>query len=47
MSSKEIALNLDISHNTVETHRKNMFAKLKVNNVAELIKKASKLYWLQ
>jgi DNA-binding CsgD family transcriptional regulator len=46
-SSKEIAAALFISENTVETHRKNLLLKLEAKNVAELIKKASKLYWLE
>jgi len=45
-STKEIAYDLRISENTVETHRKNMLRKLEAKNVAELVKKASKLYWL-
>jgi len=45
-SSKEIADALSISENTVETHRKNMMGKFEAKNIAELIKKASKLYWL-
>ncbi len=46
LSTKEIALALGITNNTVETHRKNMLQKLEAKNVAELVKKASKLYWL-
>lgn len=46
-STKAIAVTLNISENTVETHRKKMFNKFKVANVAELIKKTSKLYWLE
>lgn len=46
-STKEIASVMGVSENTVETHRKNMLMKLDAKNVAELIKKASKLYWLE
>ncbi|MGZ4042610.1 MAG: LuxR C-terminal-related transcriptional regulator [Bacteroidia bacterium] len=36
-STKQIAQQLDISEKTVETHRKNLFVKAEVKNVAELI----------
>lgn len=36
-STKQIAQQLDISEKTVETHRKNLFVKAGVKNVAELI----------
>lgn len=39
-STKEIAEKLFISPNTVETHRKNLFSKLKVKNLAGLVKYA-------
>ncbi len=38
MTSSEIAEKLFISKNTVETHRKNLLAKLKVKNTAALLK---------
>lgn len=37
MSSKEIAETLNISNYTVETHRKNIFRKLKIKSVSELV----------
>jgi len=46
-TSSQIANSLFITENTVETHRKNIFQKLEAKNMAELIKKASKLYWLE
>lgn len=36
-STKQIAQQLEISEKTVETHRKNLFVKAEVKNVAELI----------
>lgn len=39
-STKEIARLLYISENTVETHRQNLFSKLKAHNMADLIVKA-------
>lgn len=39
-SSKEIALSLGISAKTVETHRGNLFRKLKLRSVAELVRYA-------
>lgn len=47
LTSSQISAALHIAESTVETHRKNLFQKLEVKNVAELIKKASKLYWLE
>ncbi len=46
-TSAEIAAALFIGENTVETHRKNIFQKFEAKNIAELIKKASKLYCLE
>ena len=40
MSNKEIAGKLEISERTVETHRKNIFRKTKLNSVVGLIKYA-------
>lgn len=40
MRNKEIATTLSISVRTVDTHRTNIMRKLKVNNTAELVKKA-------
>jgi DNA-binding CsgD family transcriptional regulator len=45
LSSKMIAEKCFISINTVETHRKHLLEKLKVNNSGQLIKQASKLFW--
>jgi DNA-binding NarL/FixJ family response regulator len=42
-STKQIADQLDISTRTVESHRINMLKKFKVNNTAELIRKAMEL----
>ena len=42
-STKQIASELNISIRTVESHRINMLRKLKVNNMAELIKKVIEL----
>ncbi len=46
-SSKEIAISMGISENTVESHRKNMLQKFEAKNTAELVTKATKLYWLE
>jgi len=40
LTSQEIAEALCLSHNTIETHRKNLFLKFDVKNVAGLIRKA-------
>jgi DNA-binding NarL/FixJ family response regulator len=47
LTSFQIAKELAIEENTVETHRKNILFKFGAKNVAELIKKASKVYWLE
>lgn len=41
--AKEIATKLNISPNTVITHRKNLISKFNVRNTAQLIRKASQL----
>lgn len=41
--AKEIATSLNISPNTVITHRKNLISKFNVRNTAQLIKKASQM----
>jgi DNA-binding CsgD family transcriptional regulator len=46
-STKKIAEQLAISLHTVESHRKNLLEKFKAKNSAELIKKASKIFWLE
>ncbi|MFZ4714719.1 MAG: LuxR C-terminal-related transcriptional regulator [Bacteriovoracaceae bacterium] len=38
LSAKEIAVKLDISHRTVETHRFNLMKKLSINNTVDLVK---------
>lgn len=42
-TTDEIAFKLNISKNTIETHRKNIFLKLQVKNIAGLIYKAVSL----
>jgi DNA-binding NarL/FixJ family response regulator len=46
-SSPTIAERLNLSPRTVEKHRENLFRKLEVNNVAQLISKAEQLNLLQ
>lgn len=46
-TSQEIADHLFISKNTVDTHRKNLFAKFNVNNMAQLIKEALQIGYLK
>lgn len=46
-STREIAKELSISEHTVETHRKHLLEKLGAKNTAQLIKKASKIFWLE
>ncbi len=44
---KAIAKKMKVSYFTSESHRKHLFEKFGVRNVAELIQKASKVYWLE
>jgi DNA-binding CsgD family transcriptional regulator len=46
-STPDIASQLAIAANTVESHRKKLLEKFDARNVAELVKKASKVYWLE
>jgi DNA-binding CsgD family transcriptional regulator len=45
-STDVIAATLHIAVNTVESHRKKLLQKFDARNAAELIKKASKIFWL-
>lgn len=47
LSSIAIGKSLNISVNTVETHRRKLLKKFNAKNTAELIKKASKTFWLE
>ena len=40
LTTKEIAGRLNISHHTVETHRKNLLRKCEAKNSVELVQKA-------
>ena len=46
-STSTIAKMTGITTNTVETHRKHLLKKFEAKNTAELIQKASKVYWLE
>ncbi|MDL5050138.1 LuxR C-terminal-related transcriptional regulator [Oscillatoria amoena NRMC-F 0135] len=46
-STKSIAASLKITANTVETYRKKLLQKLGAKNTAELIKNASRVFWLE
>lgn len=46
LSTKMIAERCSISIHTVETHRRHLLEKLQVKNSVELIKEASKVFWL-
>jgi DNA-binding CsgD family transcriptional regulator len=46
LSSKQIANRLFISFHTAESHRKHLLEKFDARNSAELMKKATKQYWL-
>jgi DNA-binding CsgD family transcriptional regulator len=41
LTTKEIANKLNLSHHTIETHRKNLLRKYEAKNSAELIQKNS------
>lgn len=43
-ANKQIAFELELSAYTIETHRKNIYRKLKVQSVAELIKRITTLW---
>jgi len=47
LSTKEIGDKLFISVFTVETHRRHLLQKFKATNIAEMIKMATKLFWLE
>jgi DNA-binding CsgD family transcriptional regulator len=47
LSTKEAALKMMISDHTVESHRKHLLEKFGAKNSVELIKKASKVFWLE
>jgi DNA-binding NarL/FixJ family response regulator len=46
LTTKEIAMKKHVSFHTVNTHRKNIFRKLNVSNVSELVMNAIKLGWI-
>jgi DNA-binding CsgD family transcriptional regulator len=46
LSTKMIADRCHISIHTVETHRRHLLKKIQVRNSMELVKEASKVYWL-
>jgi DNA-binding NarL/FixJ family response regulator len=46
LTTKEIALHKNISFHTVNTHRKNIFRKMSVSNVSELVIQAIKQGWI-
>lgn len=47
LTSDQIASALLISVNTVAAHRKSLLVKFEAKNIADLIKKASKVFWLE
>ena len=47
LSSKQIADRLHISFHTAESHRRNLLVKFCAKNAAELMKKATKVYWFE
>lgn len=46
-STKEIALKLNLSNSTIESHRRNLLIKMQVKNVAGLIRRAFELGFLR
>ncbi len=46
-SLKEAASTMKIGYTTAETYRKNLFKKFVAKSIADLIKKASKVFWLE
>ena len=46
-SSKEIAQQLYVSSETINSHRKNMMMKMGVRNTAGLVRRGFELGWLQ
>jgi DNA-binding NarL/FixJ family response regulator len=44
LASHQIATQLNVSAHTIETHRKNIFRKLNISNVAELVHFAHENY---
>lgn len=46
LSTREIAEELEITHNTVESHRKNIFTKLKLQSSVELVTLAFQRGWI-
>ncbi|WNJ16792.1 LuxR C-terminal-related transcriptional regulator [Pontibacter sp. G13] len=46
-TARAIASQLSISEHTVITHRKNLLAKFRAKNIAELIRNAMRSYWLE
>jgi DNA-binding CsgD family transcriptional regulator len=47
LSSKQVAEKMMISFHTAETYRKHLLEKFESKNSAELIKKASRMFWLK
>lgn len=47
LSTKQMAEKLRMSAHTAETHRKKLLQKFEAKNSAELVKKASKVFWLE
>jgi len=47
LSTSAISKELQISDNTTETYRRHLLEKFRAVNAAEMIKKASKVYWLE